>query len=267
MAEGYKVLDNHGYTSTVYSLPDDPPRVCKSFNEDCVETHFPVEREAYERFSAHGHPSSILKYYGVHDSISAGIILEHAQKGSLHVNRWEQKQRQKPEPESEVLYRWAMQATEALEFAHSLGIYNSDIHSVNLFLDQDLNLKVGDWAGASIDGSRSHSSYRLRYRLFDTEGKDVPRAGITAITEVFALGTALYYMVTSQEPWPELREPEDDDEIVKRIREKDFPDLSVLPVLGSVILKCWNVEVKTMTEVKHAIEAEKILNTSFGEKV
>jgi hypothetical protein len=147
-----------------------------------------------------------------------------------------------------------------LEFAHALGVYNSDIHCVNFFLDQDLNLKVGDWAGASIDGGRSRSSYRLRYRLFDADGTDIPRAtGITALTEIFALGTALYFMVTCQEPWPDLREPEDREEIKKRIRAKDFPDTSLLPVLGNIISRCWYVKFTSMTEVLHAIEAERKL--------
>jgi len=129
---------------------------------------------------------------------------------------------------------------------------------VNFFLDQDLNLKVGDWAGASIDGGRSHSSYRLRYRLFDANGTDIPKAtGITAITEIFALGTALYFMVTCHEPWPELREPEDREEIKKRIRAKEFPDTSLLPVLGNIISRCWYVEFTSMTEVLYAVEAEK----------
>jgi hypothetical protein len=139
-------------------------------------------------------------------------------------------------------------------------VYNSDIHCVNFFLDQDLNLKVGDWAGASIDGGRSHSSYRLRYRLFDADGTDIPKAtGITALTEVFALGTALYFMVTCQEPWPDLRAPEDREEIKKRIRAKDFPDTSLLPALGNIISRCWYVKFTSMTEVLHAIEAERKL--------
>lgn len=261
MTEGYKVLDSDGYTSTIYYLPGDSPRVCKSFNEDCIKTHFPVEKRAYERFSAHSHPSSILKYYGIHDSIPAGIILELAEKQSLWRYRWDQKQFGNPDPEAEVLYRWAGQAAEALEFAHSLGVYNSDIHCVNCFLDQDLNLKVGDWAGASIDGSRSQSSYRLRCRLFDAAGTDIPRAmGITAITEVFALGTVMYSMVTCQDPWPDLREPEDREEIKKRIQRKDFPDTNGLTVLGDIISKCWNVEFISMTEVRHAIETERKLH-------
>jgi serine/threonine protein kinase len=149
MIEGYKVVDSSGYTSTVYYLPGDPPRVCKSFNEEC--THFPVEEEAYKRFSANDHPSSILKYYGIHDSIPAGIILELAEKTNLYKYRWVQNRSGNPDPETEVLYRWAGQAAEGLEFAQSLGVYNSDIHCVNFFLDEDLNLEVGDWAGLLME--------------------------------------------------------------------------------------------------------------------
>lgn len=259
MADGYEILDTSGYTSTVYYLPGDPPRACKAFNKECVTTHFPVEKEAYERFSKHNPPSSILRYYGNHDVIPFGIILELADKKNLHEYRWDIKRWQHPsDPLPETLYRWASQAAEGLKFAHSLGVCNSDIHCVNFFLDQELNLKVGDWAGASIDGAKSHSSYRLRYRLFDTDGKDVPRAtGITASTEIFALGTAIYYMVTCEEPWPELREPDDREEIKRRIRTKKFPDTRSFPILGNVIRRCWYVDFTSMTEVCDAIEEER----------
>lgn len=255
-----EVLSRRGFTSTILLVPGDPPRVCKAFNQDSIDDLFPVEKAVYERFAAQNHPPSILKYDGVHESIPAGLILEYAENGDLHDYLWQKEHMGSPRPDSGLLCRWARQAAEALDFAHSLGIYNSDIHCINFFLDKDLNLKVGDWAGASIDGSISLSSYRLRHRLFDAGGTDVPRStGITAATEIFALGTALYYMVTGHDPWPELREPEDREEIKKRIREKDFPDTSGLSVLADVIKRCWYVDFASMTEVKHAISGETAL--------
>ena len=258
MADGFKPLHRQGYTSTVYYLPGEPRRVCKAFNEDCITTLYPVEKAAYERFAAHNPPSSILKYCGVHDSIPSGLVLEFAENTDVYNYLWDQQHLGGGSPDSKHLLRWAGQAAEALEFAHSLGVYNSDIHCLNLFLDKDLDLKVGDWAGAEIDGSRSRSSYRLRHRLFDAEGNDVPRmaTGVTAATEIFALGTALYYMVVGHDPWPELREPENRDEIKKRIRGQDFPDTSGLVVLGGVISKCWHVTFKSMTEVRRAVDGE-----------
>lgn len=239
MAEHLEVLDGYGYTSTVYHLPGDPPRVCKSLNADCIKTHFPVEKEAYERFVAHEHPSSILKYYGIYDGILGSIVLELAENNSVYDYLCSLQRIRAPDPEYKVLYRWAKQAAAALEFAHALHVYNSDIHCVNFFLDRNLNLKVGDWAGASIDGGKSYSSYRLRHRLFDADGSDVSsQTGISVSTEIFALGTALYFMVTGHDPWPELREPEDREEIKRRLRRKEFPDTVMLPVFGEIILKC-----------------------------
>lgn len=255
MAESYEVLSERGYTSIIYLLPGDPSKVCKAFIPNCVKTHFPVERAVYERFMAHEYPSSILKYYGIHENIASGMVLEHAE--NLDLFCYIRHQKETKTVEKELLYRWAQQASEALEFAHSLDVFNSDIHCLNFFLDRDLNLKIGDWAGASIDGSRSKSAYRLRHRLLDADGIDVPRAtGITPATEIFALGTALYFMVARHDVWPELREPRDREEIKKRIREKSFPDMSGLPVLADVIRKCWHVDFTSMTEVRHAIEAE-----------
>lgn len=258
-AMGYEIFDR-GYTAKVYRLPGLPRTVCKSFNEDCRETLFPVEKRVYERFMANNYPVSILKYYGIHEELPSGLVLELAGKKNFYNWRWDMKASDNPVPEPEMLYRWAEQAAEALAFAHSLGVFNSDIHAINFFLDDNLNLKVGDWAGASIDGSRSLSSYRLRHRLFDADGTDVPRAtGITATTEIFALGTVFWFMVTGHDPWPHLREPEDSEEIKKNIREKKFPDTSELLALGDIIAKCWSVEYFSMMEVGEAIKAERLL--------
>ena len=176
MAESVRLCDSQGYTSTIYHLPNNPPRVCKSFDKDYAQILYAVEKAAYEQFAAYDHPASIPKYYGTHESIAAGIVLEFAENKDVYNYLWRQKQIHDATPDDELLYRWARQAAEALAFAHSVGVYNSDIHCINFLLDQDLNLKVADWAGASIDGSRSYSSYRLRYRLFNADGTDVARA-------------------------------------------------------------------------------------------
>ena len=256
MGEDYEILDTQGYTSVIYLLPSDPPRICKAFNQDCVETHFPVEKAAYERFATRPQPSSILTYYGVHPSIPAGIVLELVDNNNLYTRRKERKLFGQACPDKALLYRWADQAAEALEFAHSVGVYNSDVHCLNFFLDRNWNLKVGDWAGASIGGSRPQSVYRLRHSLFYEDGTNVSKSiGISAATEIFALGTALYYMIMGHEPWPELREPEDLQEIKRRICARNFPDTSQLPALGCVISKCWHVQFVSMTEVRRAIDA------------
>ena len=84
MVNCFKIFDDSGYTSTIYYLPGELLRVCKSFSSDFERTHFLVEKEAYERFSsAHTHSSSILKYYGVYNSIPARITLELAEHKNI----------------------------------------------------------------------------------------------------------------------------------------------------------------------------------------
>ncbi|KAK3050535.1 hypothetical protein LTR09_008174 [Extremus antarcticus] len=217
---------------------------------------FPSRKAAYERFAAHAPPASILKYYGLHENLPAGIVLERATNQNVFTCLWRVRQRHATPPNDATLFRWAGQAADALAFAHSLNIFNCDIHCVNFFLDEGLKLKVGDRAGASIDGSTSHSLYRLRHRLFEADGTDVARVrGAAPAMEIFALGTAIYYMITGHDPWPEFREPEDREEIKRKIITKDF-----LATSRDICRRCWHVEFQTMTEVKLAIETERDSN-------
>ncbi|MCJ1241503.1 hypothetical protein MMC14_009508 [Varicellaria rhodocarpa] len=249
------LLSDEGYTAKVYRLPG-TRRVCKSFLPDCTRTHFPVEVEAYTRFTARGHPPTILSYYGLDTHYPAGIVLELAEKGDMYSYLRDQYYARNNPPSRDLLYRWARQAAEALAFAHSCGVLHSDIHCVNVLLDEGLNLKVADFAGASIDGGMSWSSYRTTHSLpVGRDGK--ARKKITVESEIFALGSALHYMLTGHDVFfPELDYDRDNAEIVRRLREKEFPDISKFQVLGPVVTNCWNLEYESMLDVIEAIDAE-----------
>ncbi len=248
----YEFLDE-GYTATVYRLPC-TRKVCKLFLDGYKDTHFPVEKEAYERFTARGHPPTILKYYGVDKENPAGVILELAEKGNLHKYRWDSTRVFNNPPTRNDFYRWARQAVEALAFVHSCNILHCDIHCLNFLLDENLDLKVADFAAASIEGRKPNSLYRLTHQLF-IKGRD--RKEISIASEIFALGSAMYYMVAGDAPFfPELDESRDREEIRRRIREKEFPDASELPALGAVIAKCWNLEYESMKDILKGIDAE-----------
>jgi serine/threonine protein kinase len=168
------------------------------------------------------------------------IVLELAEKGNLMEYLWDNSHQFNNPPSQDLLYRWALQAAEALAFTHSCGVLHSDIHCANFLLDENLNLKVADWAGASIDGGKSWSFYRITHRLPNHPERKVK--GTTIEIEIFGLGSALYYMVTGHDIFPELRYSRDKEEIIRRLREREFPDTGELKVLGPVISKCWNLE-------------------------
>lgn len=127
---------------------------------------------------------------------------------------------------------------------------------MNFLLDKNLDLKVADFAGASIDRENSWSFYRITHRLPHTDGKDRPHMKIATTSEIFALGSALYYMVTGHDIFPELDHGLDRAEIIECLRERKFPDTSELPVLRSVITKCWNLEYDYIADVIEDIDAE-----------
>lgn len=239
----FELLDK-GHTATLYRLPS-TRKVCKLFVDEYKESHFNVEKEAYERFTARGHPPTILKYYGIDKEDPAGIVLELAERGNLYKYRWDSTRVLNMPPTHDDFYRWTRQAVEALVVVHSCNILHCDIHCVNFLLDEDLNLKVADFAASSIEGRKPNSLYRLTHQLYI---KGIDRKEISVASDIFALGSAIYYMVAGHDLYvPELNHTRDREGIRRRIREKEFPD---------VIAKCWNSEYGSMKEVLEGIDAK-----------
>ncbi|PWY94064.1 kinase-like protein [Aspergillus sclerotioniger CBS 115572] len=169
------------------------------------------EKEFYEllELSSHSRPSSLLNYHG---STSHGILLEYAELGPVR-----QVLRASQHPIStSTLVRWAQQAVEALQFIHANEICHGDINCTNFFLDQHMNLKVGDFTSSFND-------------LFVT-----PQA---LQEDISNYGSALYEMATGHLPYHTLS----GDEREQRFKQKRFPDLANV-ALKSVILRSWNAE-------------------------
>ncbi|KAF2498805.1 kinase-like protein [Lophium mytilinum] len=255
----FELLDDRGYTATVYRIPG-TKKVCKISLEKCQHTNFLAEKIAYERFAARKPPSTIPRYYGIDENHPGGLLLEYAEKGNLRDYLFLCNMIEQSPPSPELIYRWARQAAEALSFAHSCGVLHADIHCSNFLLDSNYDLKVADFAGASIDGSKSWSCYRYSHRLFepgDNDGTKGKGMKITVRSEIFAMGSAMYAMVQGHDPFVELEYANDWEGVKRRILEKEMPDISCLPILGDVIRRCWDLEYAIMEEVLDAIELER----------
>ena len=224
--------------------------MCKSFLPEGRDVRFAIENEAYERFTAHEPSPSILVYHGVDEYQPAGLVLDLAENGPVWNYLWDHPNTEEPASRAD-LYKWARQAVEGLEFAHSCDVLHSDIHCSNFLFDENLNLKVADFAESAIDGGSSILFYRTTHCL-----PGARRASVES--EIFALGSALYFMVTGHDLFPELKQevPEDKAEIKRRLREGKFPPTSDLQILGSVVRKCWSSEYSNMAEVSNEIAAE-----------
>lgn len=242
-----------GYTSTVYKLTD-IGKVLKVLDRGNARAHFEVERRAYERMSQYdSRPDSILKYYGVNEEPPAGLVLELAEKGSLYsyLRRFFPSD---PGVSLEIKRSWARHAAEALAFVHKCGIIHCDVHAANFFLDENGKLKLGDFGAASIDGERPLLLYRTSHQLWMKDDGMKDDGGkwhreISVASEIFALGCVLYNIEMSNGLFAELERKHDDEEIRRRLKEREMPDTGNLSALGSVIQKCWTLKYQSMEEI------------------
>jgi serine/threonine protein kinase len=77
---------------------------------------------------------------------------------------------------------WARQVTGALCFVHAANVVHGDLTLNNVFLTQDLDAKVADYGGSSLDGSDLLVTVRASHRF--------PGTLLSTDADIFALGSA-----------------------------------------------------------------------------
>ncbi|KAG5926560.1 hypothetical protein E4U42_003155 [Claviceps africana] len=178
------------------------------------------ERDIYQRLSSRGAHPGILTYHG---EFEKGFRLEYAPNGDLYQflqsKRFHEKQH--------LRIQWMLQAAEALGFIHDAGIIHGDLTTHNMFLDADLNLKIGDFAGSSLDSNK--------LLVGVTESHLHPTDPNSVQGDLFACASAMYEIFTGQKPYASLSDPE----ITQRYRDKDFPETQALGQVGRIIRNCW----------------------------
>ena len=115
-----------------------------------------------------------------------------------------------------------------------------DIGCHNLLLDNDDNVKLCDFAGSSIDGSKPYVGYG---KGFKRPTADPDKINID--DELFALGSTIYEIWTTRRPYQE----EPDDAVDEHFRNQQFPeDLMNLPP-ASIVTKCWRGHYTSAAEI------------------
>ncbi|CAG8083213.1 unnamed protein product [Penicillium olsonii] len=155
----------------------------------------------------------------------------------------------------ELRSRWYQQILEAIVFVHSRGVIHSDIALRQFFIDENFDLRLGDF-----NSSHCPSHVALGYEKAShclPRDYDLPN---TEASDIFALGSTLYELVTGEAPYSELYGPKSDDpdiikaqlrrqdvidhEIESRYKNGNFPDVSGL-FGGEIILGSWRGEIST----------------------
>ncbi|QQK44716.1 kinase domain containing protein [Penicillium digitatum] len=200
-----------GLTGIVELLGDGT--VLKSpFPDAEMENHIlDIAKEAsiYHRVGPHERLVRIL------DHSRDGLILEYMKNGDLKTYL----QAQDLIPMSLKL-KWAYQIAQAVSLLHSNGIIHCDIKPRNFLLDATLNIKIIDFSGSSLDGSKPAS-------------------------DLFALGSTLYEVFQGTSPYEEIPS----DQVEERFKRKEFPNVSAIPY-GQIIKQCWLSQVDSAEHVQ-----------------
>jgi serine/threonine protein kinase len=146
--------------------------------------------------------------------------------------------------------KWSQQAAEGVAHIHASAVLHCDISTNNLLLDKDLNIKLADFQGRllALDGS-----VLLDGRSSENVKSSMPRSDPNHAdqkTDIFALGSAIYYIMQGHEPFPELNSLNDNDEseIIARYTSGRFPPLSS-HLGGNIVYGCWSGRYESAIEV------------------
>jgi serine/threonine protein kinase len=196
-----------------------------------------IEKAIYERFEEHGSHVGVLRYLGSYES---GLRLEFASNYDLQTRL----QNLGSEIALERRLRWAQQITDAVAFIHSTGVIHGDLQCGNILLDHDLNAKVADFAGSSLDGSPLLVAVTVSHRY--------PGPLLSKLADIFALGSTLFEVICGQTPY----HGRSHKEIQELFQESKFPETKCLGPIGDVITDCWQGKYTSVNDVSRSIECK-----------
>ena len=114
----------------------------------------------------------------------------------------------------------------AVHFAHSNNFIHGDLRCGNILLDTQLDAKLADFGGLSLDGSPLLIAVTASHRS--------PGPTLSVQGDLFALGSTMYRIITGVPPHAPL-----DDEIEALYAQSKFVDTMELDPISLVITHCW----------------------------
>lgn len=232
---GSKDLVGAGITAVVARL-DAVVKFCDSSQLPLLER----EKLVYQRLG-HDH-SGIVRYFG---ALENAVILQFASQTSIR----QYVARQKKQVPIALKLRWVEQIFDAVQFVHSRNVLHGDISCNNIFLDDSLDVKLGDFAGSAIDDLPPLICYETSHELPDED--------ISTMTELFALGSTIFEVMTGAKPYKDLAE----HEISAAFSEGRYPDLRNVSVFRSTIARCWSQDYATVDEALKDVKSEGTSNS------
>ena len=209
-------------------------------------SHIPGDEKA---LASLGLEARILQTIGPHKHIIGfkgltkdGLLLERAHFGSIT------EYLKKHNPELQQRLKWVYQTTEALATVHQKRVLHRDISTNNLLLDTELNIKLSDFQGRLLtpDGKVEEDGLSVENTKSFMPRVDCNHADWK--TEIFALGSAFYYIMEGHEPFPELDPYYDEEQIVRKFLSSQYPEMEC-SLMNCVIHKCWGGQYDSVDAV------------------
>ncbi|KAM0245401.1 hypothetical protein ACHAQJ_010578 [Trichoderma viride] len=147
------------------------------------------------------------------------LVLELCPNGSL----MDMVKRRKGLTEPEVRF-YSVQISGAIKYMHSKGIIHRDLKMGNIFLDQQMNAKIGDFGLAALVVTGRDMQTIRRTTLCGTPNYIAPeilekgKKGHDHMVDIWSLGIIMFAMFTSKPPF----QSSTTDEIYRRARERDY---------------------------------------------
>ncbi|KAF9729857.1 serine threonine protein kinase [Paraphaeosphaeria minitans] len=201
------------------------------------------ERRVYQRLGSEY--QGVLRYFGTLDD---ALILQYAANGSIR-QYFAGQASPAPLP---LRIRWIHQITTSIVFIHSKNVMHGDISCNNVFLDEELNAKLGDFGGSPIDDELPLVCYETSHELPNQE-----RASDKS--EIFALGSTFYEIMTGSKPYKGLS----DQAIGDKYSQGNFPSVTSLPAFKDIIAQCWDQNYTSVDELLRDVQTEGIYFINF----
>jgi serine/threonine protein kinase len=192
----------------------------KPLSGDNCKEQLDIERRIYKRLGLHPY---ITKFFCAHKDM---IVLERL-KYLLRKRLYDLHEHNQL-PMGQDVVRWVLQITQAIQYIHSRGVIQVNIGAYNVLLDQYKTVKLSDFAGSSLNKSRPTVAPSAH-----SEHPNMPHTKPLIQSELFALGSMLYKIETTNKPYPD----KNDKELKELFKADKYPDTGKL-ILGKVITNC-----------------------------
>ncbi|KAH6895211.1 hypothetical protein B0T10DRAFT_602929 [Thelonectria olida] len=191
-------------------------KVVKSIMPAKMEQKFQTELQIHSKMK---HKNVVQFFRAFSFESSTYLVLELCPNGSL----MDMVKRRKGLTEPEVRF-YSVQIAGAIKYMHNKGIIHRDLKMGNIFLDSQMNAKIGDFGLAAllVTGKDMHTIRRTT--LCGTPNYIAPeilqkgKKGHDHMVDIWSLGIIMFAMFTSKPPF----QSSTTDEIYRRARERDY---------------------------------------------